>query len=293
MKTTQKIYLSAALLLALAFFTNFSRSDEQAAIKAVIEKEMTLLANRDTKAWATCFKHDSQTVYCGASVYERFVYQGWETLRDMTEKQIQAMTAPVKYEIERSNWNIHQHGNIAYATFDQELVFENWPGKNPTKEIRCLEKIGGEWKITASSWTEKTQLNTPQQRADIQSVIELETQSFFDHDFDTWAAKWSQDGNAMITYNNQDGSATHLSGFGAISAAVKEGMKEKKTPYSIRRDNWSFAFAGNLATVYFDQYFTNDKGKIYNSKESRIMTWHGDHWLILEVNALYDFKNVK
>lgn len=293
MKTIKKFSLPVSLFLILAIFTNFHQPDEHAAIKAVIEKEMTLLSNGNTKAWAACFKHDSQTVYCGASVYERFVYQSWETLREMTEKQMQAMNGPVKYEIERRNWNIHQSGNIAYATFDQELVFENWPGKNPTKEIRCLEKIGGEWKITTSSWTEKTKLNAIEQRAAIQSVIELETQSFFDHNFDAWAAKWSQDGNAMMMYNNQDGSVTHLSGFGTISTAIKDDMKADKTPYSIRRDNWNFAFAGHLATVYFDQYFTDDKGKTYNSKESRIMTWHGDHWLILQVNALWDYKNAK
>lgn len=293
MKAYRKITLAIVLLCMIALFTSFYRLNEHAAIKAVIEKEIAVLADRDTKAWAACFKHDSQTVYCGASVYERFVHQSWETVRDMTEKQVKALTAPVKYHVDRSNWNIHQSGDIAYATFDQELVFEDWPGKNPTKEIRCLEKIGGEWKIAASSWTEKTKLNTEEQQTAIRSVIEAESQGFFDHNFDAWATKWSKDNNAMLMTNNQDGSITHFSSFEAIAAAIKEEMKGEKTTYSIRRDNWNFSFAGHLAVVHFDQYFTDHKGKTYKSKESRVMTWYGDHWLVMQVNALWDFKNIK
>lgn len=52
MKNYQNIKTVVFLLFTLVLFTGFYGSNEHNAIKTVIEKEMTVLADKDLKAWA-------------------------------------------------------------------------------------------------------------------------------------------------------------------------------------------------------------------------------------------------
>lgn len=293
MKTILKITCGGVAVAALCLLAAFGRSDEEAAIKAVIEKETASFFAGDLTAMASCYKQDAQTVVCAAFLEGPMVNQGWEAIRKNAEEAHKGSTGAWKHRIERSNWHIQHSGNTAFALYDETLSFIDWPGTHFNKEIRCLEKVNGAWKIVALSWTPKTNLNTEEHQVKIKAVIAAETQAYFAHDYTGWADTWLQDKNVTQTWNNRDGSVGQTVGFEKIAAATKEGFNGEKTAFKVDRDNWDIHIAGPVATLRFDQKFTDSKGVTFQSNEYRTMRWDGEHWRIAQMNAFWDYKNAK
>ncbi|MEO6038127.1 MAG: hypothetical protein ABIQ93_06910 [Saprospiraceae bacterium] len=296
MKTVLKIACCGIAVAALCLLAAFGRHDEEAAIKAVIEKETASFFSGDLAAWASCYKQDAHTLVISASLDGPTVTQGWEAVRKDAEEMHKGSPGPWKYQIERSNWRIQQSGNTAFALYDETLTFTDWPGTHYNKEIRCLEKVGGAWKIVALSWTEKISLNTEEQQAKIKAVIDAETQAFTDQNYAHWAETWLQDESATLTWNNEDGSVGQTIGFEKVAAGAKEDLKKSQNKSGLARlvrDNWDIHIVGSMAVVRFDQHLTDDQGKTFHSKEFRTLRWDGERWRIAQLSGFWDYKNAK
>ena len=156
------LLLPFAALLLVCFFA-FEPANENDAIKAVIEKETTSYLNGDLAAWATCFAQDDNTIYIGAMKSGPYFVEGWKNLQQDAETEKQKNPGPFKHKITRNNMRISQCEKIAFVTFDQIVSFDGVQGTTDSKEIRCMKKIKGKWKIVASSFAEKTSTVTPGQ----------------------------------------------------------------------------------------------------------------------------------
>lgn len=156
------LLLPFAALLLVCFFA-FEPANENDAIKAVIEKETTSYLNRDLTAWATCFAQDDNTVYIGAMASGPYYVEGWKNLQADAETEKAKNPGPFKHKITRTNMRISQCEKIAFVTFDQSVSFDGVQGTTDSKEIRCMKKLKGKWKIVASSFAEKNASVTPGQ----------------------------------------------------------------------------------------------------------------------------------
>lgn len=151
----KKLLLLPLAALLLICFWAFEPANENDAIKAVIEKETTSYLNRDLDAWATCFAQDDNLIYIGAMQSGPYFVEGWKNLQQDAEAEKQKNPGPFKHKITRTNMRISQCEKIAFVTFDQSLSYDGVQGAIESKEIRCMKKIKGKWKIVASSFAEK------------------------------------------------------------------------------------------------------------------------------------------
>ena len=119
-------------------------SAEEAAIKAVLEKQTEAFSNRslegETEVWA-----QEPYVYRGpaSSVV------GWDALRSVYEKEFEEGSGP-PWSFQNFNFHIHVAGDVAWAVYDQTKEITNEQGEQQSElawECRILEKKAGEWKI--------------------------------------------------------------------------------------------------------------------------------------------------
>lgn len=140
------------LLILVSLFAltlNFAKAQsEAAAIQKMIEAESFAFHNNaDRYAFMSYWN-----IIEGAHL----VYSGNGTC--LLLKAADMKTAAEKGEIpkadhaktEMTNYVIRNNGNVAWASFDQKSTISDGKVSNQ-HEFRCLEKIGGEWKIISSS----------------------------------------------------------------------------------------------------------------------------------------------
>ena len=142
-----KIKLLALLFFALSLGSAVSQSDET-AIRQVIEAE--------SKAFHTSADRTLFMTYWQITPDTRLVYSGPEGSSMITGDQIKGASAagqlpPVDNAVnEYSNFVVHASGTIGWASLDQKST--DSAGKvSYMHEFRCMEKVGGAWKIVSSS----------------------------------------------------------------------------------------------------------------------------------------------
>lgn len=118
---------------------------ETSNIKKVIEGETLAFANADLATWSGYFVHAS---YVRWSVSPKMYFDGWDALyqgaKSFLENNSGRKDADALHKINRTNWNIHINGNVAFVKFVQS--WEGNPG--PSQQFRVLERVDGKWKIS-------------------------------------------------------------------------------------------------------------------------------------------------
>lgn len=148
MKTFLTLYLSVLTLSVLT-----GQSQEEAAIKKVIENATAAAFANDFETWAGYWAHEPYVYFNFSSKDGNWHYQGWENVSRVMRASMQE-SEPNQNPVKRDNFTHRIEGNMAWVTFDQEDGMRKW-------EQRVLEKKNGNWKIinmTAighSSWEEK------------------------------------------------------------------------------------------------------------------------------------------
>jgi hypothetical protein len=291
MKTTQFLLLPLlAAILLFAFKPN--PADEEAAIKAVIERETETYFKGDLAARNACLTQGASLLSMWADPNGMTLQQGFDAIKKDAEQSFKDNPGPVKLQVAKTNWNIKVAGNVAWATFDQLATFDAAPGfVSNNKEIRCLEKTGGQWRITAISSMETYQVDSPENRAKIQQVCTNETQAWLDADMEKWATTHTQSNDDCLSWNTPDGNFANVMGWQAIKAAVDENAKTLAKSYDkLHNSNFHYVFKGNSAFVSYDQVLTNQAGVPHKSKEHRYLVfnpWAGG-WKIQSVLAFHE-----
>lgn len=286
------IYLLPVLaLLAFAAFKPKS-ADEEAAIKAVIERETETFFKGDLAARNACLTQDASLLSMWADPNGVTLHQGFDAIKKDAEQSFKDYPGPVKLQVAKTNWNIKVAGNVAWAIFDQQATFDDAPGfVSNNKEIRCLEKTGGRWRITAISAIETYRVDSPENREKIQQVCTAETQAWLDLDLEKWAATHTQSDADCLSWNTSEGNFTNVMGWQAIKTAVDENAKTLAKSYDkLHNSNFHYFFNGNSAFVSYDQILTNQAGVSHKSKEYRYLLfnpWDGG-WKIMSVLAFHE-----
>jgi hypothetical protein len=132
----------------------------------------------------------------------------------------------------------------------------------------------------------------------IMQVIENETKSFFDGNYDAWAKGWSHQDYAMQAWKNGDGSSDAAIGWEKINSQgknwietyYKSGKNVIHPVVKMQKPKVKF-FNEKVAYLIWEQYNADKDLKAYRvSQETRIMEKEIDGWKIVNVSAFWDTK---
>jgi hypothetical protein len=120
-------------------------ADEE-AIKRVVLAETDHFFARNFDAWAATFVHVPEATQVWNNADGSYTHrQGWETIGARIREFMQNNTAPDRTPMVRDNFHIRHYGDAAFVTFDKYLG--DRATAKPIREIRVVERQGGEWKI--------------------------------------------------------------------------------------------------------------------------------------------------
>lgn len=136
---------------------------------------------------------------------------------------------------------------------------------------------------------------TAEQEA-IMKVIDHETKSFFDGNYEEWAKSWSHQDYAIQAWNNDNGSSDVAVGWDKINAQGKNWIEKYYKngdnvihPHYVRRNIQTKFFSDSLAYLNWEQLNADAEKKFYRvSNEIRIMEKEADGWKIVNVSAFWD-----
>lgn len=128
---------------------------EKQAIKAVIENETKSFFARDFAAWKANYAHTDYAFQAWSNDDGTFDSNvGWADINKQVGKYIQDNPEPVSSHpiVERKNMIFKFYDDdVAYLTWDQFNSDKSEKNFHHSKEVRLLEKIGGQWKIVCVS----------------------------------------------------------------------------------------------------------------------------------------------
>src|SRR6266487_2072350 len=113
----------------------------------------------------------------------------------------------------------------------------------------------------------KAQKSSGDDQAALRKVIENETRSYFEGNYDKWAATWSHNADCLVLFITPTGS-TQLTGWDKVSESFKTDMKAMKP---IDEDNfavyykkydYNYKIDGNLAVVSFKEGRGNEGTRV-------------------------------
>ena len=120
-------------------------ADEE-AIKRVVLAETDHFFARNFVAWAATFVHVPEATQVWNNADGSYTHrQGWETIGARIREFMQNNTTPDRTPMVRDNFHIRHYGDAAFVTFDKYLG--DRATARPIREIRVVERQGGEWKI--------------------------------------------------------------------------------------------------------------------------------------------------
>jgi ketosteroid isomerase-like protein len=128
----------------------------------------------------------------------------------------------------------------------------------------------------------------------IKKVCIAETQAYVDFDYDALASYHVQSADDQLALNKADGSFSSISGWEAISKALKNYFQtSKKEPVKLASDNFTFVIHGDMAFACYNASSQNTEGKTSVSKEFRTLLKINGQWKILSVLVYGDHTSGK
>ena len=149
MKKHFKLLFTLALVLFASCQEKINLAKETKAIKAVIINETEAFDNQQYDSVIATMAQDSLFVRMtsGKNGYTEVV--GWDHMTNWYKEFAVADLSDYSVERERLNWKIKVYPCSAWVVYDQitRYTYQGSKDYRKTKEIRFLEKKGGEWKI--------------------------------------------------------------------------------------------------------------------------------------------------
>jgi len=152
MKNT--LLLACLFLPALQAFAQTANADDEAAIKAAIIGETDAYIRRDLDAWVGSFVDSPQTSYALTPSNAPGTVASRQGFQEMKQSMKRWMTMSPKSDMiseGRDNWTIKIVGNMAWARFVQHTTLVATNTKMDLVELKVMEKINGQWKISTSA----------------------------------------------------------------------------------------------------------------------------------------------
>jgi hypothetical protein len=119
---------------------------DQEAIRRVLIAETDRFFARDFNGWAATFVQVPNAAQVWNNADGSYTYRlGWETISARIRDFMNANPAPDQTPLTRENFNIRFYGDAAFVTFDKYMGDRKTA--KPVREIRVVERQGGEWKI--------------------------------------------------------------------------------------------------------------------------------------------------
>jgi hypothetical protein len=119
---------------------------DEAAIKSVVLAETDRFFARDFEGWAATFVHAAESTQVWNNADGSYTYrQDWETISARIREFMAGNPEPDRTPMARENFQIRFYGDAAFVTFDKYLG--DRATATPIREIRVVERQGGEWKI--------------------------------------------------------------------------------------------------------------------------------------------------
>ncbi len=148
------------LVIAAVSFTGcekpFDIEKERTAIIAVINLETDAYLARDFETCCATHVHDSLNMRLTAGPDSYVFLQGWEEVGkhlsgDETEDDL---SSNLNITVEKSNFRMRLYPNSAFVVCDQLWTskFDDDVTEISSIQVRFMEKIEGEWKISFVSW---------------------------------------------------------------------------------------------------------------------------------------------
>jgi len=129
---------------------------ERAAIIKVMNEETQTYIDRDFEAMYATHVHDSLNMRLTAGADNYVFVEGWENVKKhMTGDQTEDDLGPdIHIDVEKSNYRMKIYPNSAFVVCDQKWTsrYDDDTTEINSIQVRFLEKIEGEWKISFVSF---------------------------------------------------------------------------------------------------------------------------------------------
>lgn len=156
MKTSLFLIPALAGLLLVSCAESFDYEKERQAIIDVINMETDAYLARDMDACCSTHVQDSLNMRLTAGTDSYLFLQGWrEISRHMMSEQTEDDLDPsLNITVEKDNYRMRIYPTSAFVVCDQVWTssFDGEHIEIHSIQVRFLEKIGGEWKISFVSW---------------------------------------------------------------------------------------------------------------------------------------------
>ena len=126
--------------------------DDDAAVRAVIERETRSFMARDFEAWSACWTKSARTTDCYAGSFGTLAYRGWDMVAGGMRQVMAAFPEPLSGSPAHADFSIVVGGDLAWATFRSacHASGERHAEAFDTFEARVLERHGDRWLIALS-----------------------------------------------------------------------------------------------------------------------------------------------
>ena len=288
-----------------------SVSAEEEALKKVVTAETEGYCKRDFAVWANSYVDAPTTSSMLTPNGPYASLAGTTDFQKMSKGMKAWMAASPQSEMQVTkcdNWVSRVNGNMAWIMYDQFNVMTKTGTKMKSRELRVLEKVNGEWKISSSSsiWDFKNaELPTPNpEDEEIKQLIIGENEAFSAGNIDAFMDCYAQVPYLLWTVTNgmEPGDVLTFRGYDALKAFA-QGLpwfkNYKPNPNAtpkpnngMTKDNWNIQFRGNVALVTFDEHWKNEEKKTnVDLTVTKTLEKINGKWKLIITSALADFKD--
>ena len=147
MRSISTIPSLCAVVFLIACQQSVAAASEEAAIKAVNEKQLAAFVDRDYDGEAEVWAQEPYIVHYYAAEPDI----GWQTMSSNYQTSFDPEADPGRdyHAVTASNFDIRLNGNIAFVFYDQHEDYTE-DGERITydhRELKYFEKKDGQWKI--------------------------------------------------------------------------------------------------------------------------------------------------
>lgn len=142
-------------------------------------------------------------------------------------------------------------------------------------------------------------INEEAEKKAVLATLEQETTCFYKRDYACWKETWAQTDYVFHAWNLGDGTYEASVGWKQVDERIGKFIRENPVPSGgsshpkVERRNMLFKFYGNnMVYMTWDQYNSDKEVKNYQqSKEVRLLEKQNGKWKIINMSALWDYKN--
>jgi tetratricopeptide (TPR) repeat protein len=143
-----------ATLALIGFLGGGTRLSAQSSdaddVKRLIREETESYYRHDADAWKATWIQDSTAIRTGTNSGAYGVSLGWDKFGPATVDAIRKDPTPQSIRLETSNYSVRTDGSLAWAEYDQRIMFSNDSVPYVSREQRTLVKRDGAWKILSA-----------------------------------------------------------------------------------------------------------------------------------------------